>query len=199
MHTIPMAASVVGERRDQEAGATTRDCSCFASAALPVDTAGVRRMKRALVEGTRLARASHLCLWPRRHAQFVNFLVTGGIAAVANFCSRIILNRWMSYSAAIIVAYVIGMVTAFVLNRKYVFREATNPLHHQVFWFTIVNLAAVAQTLAVSLLLARWLFPSMGFHWHDETIAHAFGVAVPVLTSFIGHKHLTFPTRDGRR
>jgi putative flippase GtrA len=50
----------------------------------------------------------------------------------------------------------------------------------------------VLQTLAISLLLADWLFPCIGFIWHTETIAHAFGVAVPVMTSFVGHKYLSF-------
>lgn len=124
--------------------------------------------------------------------QFALFLLTSGFAALVNIGSRIALNDWMPYSAAIVVAYVIGMLTAFTLNRLIVFRKTVNPLHHQAFWFTLVNLAAVLQTLIVSLVLARWLFPAIGFHWHIETVAHAFGVAAPVLTSFIGHKHLSF-------
>ena len=124
--------------------------------------------------------------------QFLHFLVAGGLAACVNFFSRIWLNIWMPYSVAIIAAYVLGMVTAFILNRLLVFRDAGNALRHQLLWFTVVNLAAVLQTLIVSLLLARVAFPWLGFHWHDETMAHAFGVVVPVLTSFIGHKKLTF-------
>lgn len=122
----------------------------------------------------------------------MGFVAAGGIAAVVNVGSRIVLNRWMPYSAAIVVAYVIGMLTAFTLNRLFVFRKTVNPLHRQAFWFTLVNLAAILQTLIVSLALARWLFPAVAFHWHAETVAHAFGVAAPVLTSFIGHKHLSF-------
>lgn len=126
------------------------------------------------------------------HRQFIFFLLTSGFAALVNIGSRIVLNRWMPYSAAIVVAYICGMLTAFILNRLFVFRETVNPLHYQAFWFTLVNLAAVLQTLIVSLALARWLFPAIAFHWHAETVAHAFGVAAPVLTSFIGHKHLSF-------
>jgi len=124
--------------------------------------------------------------------QFFHFLVAGGLAACVNFFSRILLNIWMPYSAAIVVAYVFGMVTAFILNRLLVFRDADNALGHQLIWFTAVNVAAVFQTLIVSLLLARIVFPWLDFRWHGETLAHAFGVAVPVLTSFVGHKKLTF-------
>lgn len=124
--------------------------------------------------------------------QFVYFLLTGGFAAGVNFFSRIVLSHWMSFSAAIVVAYLFGMLTAFVLNRVFVFHDAANALHHQIFWFSVVNLVAVVQTLAVSLLLARLMFPRIGFHWHSDTVAHAVGVIVPVLTSFLGHRRFTF-------
>jgi putative flippase GtrA len=32
----------------------------------------------------------------------------------------------------------------------------------------------------------------MGFVWHADLVAHAIGVAVPVLSSFVGHKRLSF-------
>lgn len=124
--------------------------------------------------------------------QFALFLVAGGLAACVNFFSRMLLSHWLAYSAAIVAAYVLGMITAFVLNRLLVFKQVSHSMRHQVFWFTMVNLAAVLQTLAISLLLAQWLFPRIGFLWHPETVAHAFGVGVPVVTSFVGHKYLSF-------
>lgn len=124
--------------------------------------------------------------------RFVRFLLVSGIAAAANIGSRIVFSFWLAYVPAIILAFCIGLSSAFVLNRLFVFRNAQNPVHHQAFWFTVVNLAAVLQTLAVSLALADIVFPRTGFRWHADTIAHACGVAVPVFTSFLGHKYLTF-------
>jgi len=124
--------------------------------------------------------------------QFLMFLLAGGIAAAANFGSRILLSLALPYTAAIVLAYCIGMATAFLLNRRFVFTSADNPLHAQAAWFVAINLVAVLQTLAVSLLLARWLFPAMRMEFHPETVAHGVGVAVPVVTSYIGHKALTF-------
>lgn len=126
--------------------------------------------------------------------QFFKFLIAGGIAAVANFGSRIVLSLWVHYIPAIIVAYIIGMMTAFVLNRLFVFEGAANSLRSQFSWFSLVNLAAVVQTLAISLLLADYLLPTMGMRAHAETIAHGIGVLVPVVTSYIGHKRLSFKT-----
>lgn len=131
---------------------------------------------------------------PPLSKRFVKFVMVSGVAAVANVGSRIVFGLWMGYVPSILLAFCVGLSTAFVLNRRFVFRETVNPLHHQAFWFIVVNLAAVLQTLLVSLLLARWFFPTINFHWHTETVAHAFGVAVPVITSFLGHKHLSFRT-----
>lgn len=124
--------------------------------------------------------------------QFMLFLAAGGIAALANFLSRIALSQFLPYVAAIVIAYAVGMATAFLLNRAFVFKEASNSVRSQVGWFIAINLLAVAQTVLVSLLLARWLLPWAGMDWHPETVAHAIGVMVPVFTSFVGHRLLTF-------
>ncbi|MCT8272961.1 GtrA family protein [Xanthomonas translucens] len=127
--------------------------------------------------------------------KFIKFLLAGGTAAAANFGSRILLGQVMPYTWSIVVAYLIGMLTAFVLNRMFVFEAASTGLRHQAIWFTLINIAAVLQTLACSLAFARWMFPAMGMRFHPETLAHAIGVAVPVFTSYFGHKALTFKER----
>ncbi|WP_372382297.1 GtrA family protein [Xanthomonas sp. NCPPB 1068] len=127
--------------------------------------------------------------------QFTLFLLVGGLAAAVNFGSRIALGAVLNYVPSIIVAYCLGMVTAFVLNRAIVFKSASKPLHHQATWFVAINLLAVLQTILVSLALARWALPGAGLEEHAETIAHAVGVAVPVVTSYFGHKYLSFSTR----
>jgi len=124
--------------------------------------------------------------------QIAMFIVAGGLAACVNFFSRMLLSRWLDYSVAIVVAYLLGMITAFALNRLLVFKQVSHSMRHQVFWFSVVNLAAVTQTLLISLFLAKWLLPSIGFTWHAQSVAHAVGVLVPVATSFVGHKYLSF-------
>jgi putative flippase GtrA len=128
--------------------------------------------------------------------QFVKFLVAGGIAAAANFGSRIILSHWLQYVVAIIIAYCIGMVTAFALNRAFVFKQPARSLKHQMSWFILVNLAALLQTIAFSVLLADYVFPMLNIFKHAEMIAHAFGIIIPVVTSYLGHKHFSFSTKQ---
>lgn len=124
--------------------------------------------------------------------RFALFVVAGGIAAAANYGSRFGFSLWFSYPVAIVCAYLVGMAVAFVLMRHYVFEGSGKALGPQVVKFALVNLLAMLQTLVVSLVLARWLLPVLGITVHVEAIAHAVGVAVPVVTSYFGHKKATF-------
>ncbi|WP_416055624.1 GtrA family protein [Stenotrophomonas maltophilia] len=123
---------------------------------------------------------------------FLLFLVAGGIAALANILSRMLYSHWMSFTPAIIAAYITGMVTAFILTRWLVFTSSTRPLHHSALYFVLVNLFAVAQTWLVSTALAYHLLPWMGVDAWRLEIAHVVGVAVPVVSSYFGHKYLSF-------
>ena len=127
--------------------------------------------------------------------QFMRFLVAGGIAAAANVLSRIAFSTFLGLEAAVVLAYCVGMLVAFVLMRSQVFPPSGKPLSRQVLVFVGVNLAAVVQTLVVTLVLARWLLPAIGVRQFVEEIAHVVGVCVPVVTSYFGHKHFSFASR----
>jgi len=124
--------------------------------------------------------------------QFGIFLLTGGIAAAVNFGSRIAYNHWLDYSASIVVAYLTGMVTAFALARLFVFTKSSQGLHRSALIFALVNVIAVAQTWVISMVLAHYLLPYLGVQRFVPEIAHAVGIAFPVFTSYLGHKHWSF-------
>lgn len=124
--------------------------------------------------------------------QFLLFLLAGGVAALVNFLSRMLYSQWLAFSWAIILAYVTGMVVAFLLTRAFVFKGSARPLGHSAFYFVVVNVFGVAQTWAVSLLLAYYVLPWLGVATLRLEIAHAFGLAVPAVSSYFGHKYLSF-------
>lgn len=124
--------------------------------------------------------------------QFAGFLVSGGIAAACNIGSRALFNLVLSYEISIVLAYVVGMLVAFTIMRMFVFKPPTEASKRAQFVkFSIVNVLGLAQTLAISELVARWLGPSMGLS-HAETIGHVLGVGAPVVTSYFGHKYFSF-------
>jgi putative flippase GtrA len=122
---------------------------------------------------------------------FGRFLVAGGIAAAANYGSRFAFSLWLAYAWAIVCAYIVGMIVAFVLMRTLVFDARDGRLGPQMAKFTAVNLFAVLQTLVISIALVRWVFGPLEVP-HAQAIAHLIGVLFPIGTSYIGHKLVTF-------
>jgi putative flippase GtrA len=84
------------------------------------------------------------------------------------------------------------MITAFILNKLFVFEKSTHSTQKEFFYFTLVNVVAAIQTYIISIGLAQYVFPAIGFSFYPEAVAHAVGVIFPVFTSFIGHKYFSF-------
>ena len=120
------------------------------------------------------------------------FLLTGGTAAAVNFGSRIVYSAWLDFSSAVILAYITGMITAFVLARMFVFKNTQQSVRRSVLFFVLVNLVGALQTWIISIGLAYWLLPYLGVTLFAPEIAHAIGVMVPVFASYIGHKRWSF-------
>jgi len=128
--------------------------------------------------------------------RFVGFLLAGGSAALVNMGSRIALSSVMRYVPAIVLAYVIGMGVAFVLNRLFVFGSSERGVKREVLLFAVVNGLAILQTVGVSVGLAWYCLPLLGVEGDlAETLGHVVGVMVPAFTSFLGHKYWTFARR----
>lgn len=127
--------------------------------------------------------------------RFTLFILTSGFAALVNITARWAFSFTLPYDASIVLAYLCGMVTAFVLGRKFVFVAPGERYAGQAFRFGLVNLVAVAQVWGVSVLLFRSLFPAWRFTWHAETVAHVIGVGSPIVTSYFAHKHFSFAKR----
>jgi len=127
--------------------------------------------------------------------EFTLFLLTGGVAALVNVVSRIGFSTLMRFEQAVLLAYAIGMLTAFVLARRFVFVASRGSVRRSFAAFALVNLFAVLQTWLVSVGLRNWLLPLFGVVLFRDLIAHSIGVAVPVLSSYFGHKHISFRNR----
>jgi putative flippase GtrA len=125
-------------------------------------------------------------------SEIARFLIVGGIAAAANIGSRIIFSLWVPYIPAITLAFCVGLTTGFLLNRGWVFMKSGKHWLNEVVWFTAINLIGLGQTILISWLLADHALPMMGVRRFAPEIAHSIGVVVPVFTSFLGHKFITF-------
>jgi putative flippase GtrA len=84
------------------------------------------------------------------------------------------------------------MVTAFVLAKLFVFKASQQSMQRSAVFFILVNLVAIAQTWAISMVLLYVVFPAWRFSFYAAECAHAVGVVVPVFTSYLGHKRWSF-------
>lgn len=124
--------------------------------------------------------------------QFLLFVLTGGAAALVNVLSRVGFSLVLRFELAVLAAYAVGMVTAYILARRYVFPGSGQSVKRSFAAFALVNLVAVLQTWLVSIGLRHLLLPMIGVVALVDLIAHGFGVIVPVFTSYLGHKHVSF-------
>jgi len=126
------------------------------------------------------------------HSEFFQFLLVGGLAAGINFISRIGFSEFFSYRIAIVLAYLIGMITAFLLSKYYVFEKSGRSLNDELRDFIIVNVFAVIQVWLISVSLAEYFFKYITFTFYPEEVAHLIGLGIPAITSYFGHKYFSF-------
>jgi putative flippase GtrA len=129
---------------------------------------------------------------------FAFFIIAGGAAALVNIGSRIVLNVAMPYEIAIVGAYLCGMTVAYALNKAFVFAPSGRTVRSEYLRFAAVNAVAIMQVWVISVGLARWFFPLIGWNWHAETVAHIIGVGSPVISSYFGHRYFSFARSDRR-
>lgn len=124
--------------------------------------------------------------------RFTAFVVTGGVAAGVNLASRWLFSHALSYALAVTLAYIVGMATAYLLAKLFVFTTSGRHWRVEATRFAIVNAGSFAVVLAVSVALARLVLPALGWTWHAENLAHLIGVASPIALSYYAHKHFSF-------
>ena len=125
--------------------------------------------------------------------RFIRFVTLGGVAASINWFARFPLERVAPFGVAVAVAYMIGMVVAFVLFRRFVFPASPQTIDRQLKFFILVNIAGIAQVWLVSMALVYYLFPAIGFIGPlAKSIGHGIAIGVPTISSYFGHRYLTF-------
>jgi len=124
--------------------------------------------------------------------EFIQFLLVGGFAAGVNFICRIGLNEFMSFRWSVFVAYLFGMLTAFLLSKYFVFEKSGKHHLQELRDFTLVNILAVIQVWLISVGLAEYLFPAFDYQFYANEVAHLIGLTIPAITSYLGHKHFSF-------
>ncbi|MHB2149553.1 GtrA family protein [Calditrichota bacterium LG25] len=127
--------------------------------------------------------------------QFILYNFFAGIATVINIVSRYIMNEFyeINFYIAIMIAYLLGMLVNFILNKNFNFNKSERKSYQQFRTFFIIALLGLFLTTVFSMLyitiLQRIFILNLTKY---ETIAHIFAVITVSIYSFLGHKYLTF-------
>jgi putative flippase GtrA len=125
-------------------------------------------------------------------AQFARFLVVGGVALVCHWLSRFAFNMVVGYGWAIVLAYLVGILVAFVLNKIYVFPFSGRSLNFEVFFFFLVNIAAFPFVWIIAYALGEWVLAERMPREPALALAHGVAITLPVFVNFALHKFITF-------
>lgn len=128
--------------------------------------------------------------------QFGRFLVAGGIAATANFASRFAFEATLGFTRAVLAAYGVGFVVAFLLNKRYVFPASGKPISQEIAWFFLFNILALPVTLGASFGLHRYVFSQFLAEGTSKAVSHGVAIILPTFVNFVAHKLVTFGRRS---
>ena len=124
--------------------------------------------------------------------RFARFIATSGMSAAINIAARWLLSLHLAYETAVALAYLVGVVTPFLLARLFVFERVAGNTHAQFARFALVNVIGFTQVWLISVGLVRWVFPAVGPVWNAETLAHLIGLGSLAATSYSLHKRFSF-------
>ena len=127
--------------------------------------------------------------------QLFKFILAGTCAAVVNLTSRFFLDLIFSFEVAVTLSLCCGVVVGYVLMRTFVFEPPPHRSPNEFMRFLLVNVLALGLTLvstAVALFLSMKVFTDVEI---AKFVAHGFGVACPVVLSFVAHRNFTFRMR----
>jgi putative flippase GtrA len=134
----------------------------------------------------------------RRLSEFetARFLASGAVAAAANIASRFAFRLFCSFQASVVLAFAVGTVVSFLLNRDYTFRARGEPARVQAPRFALIALVGIplAGWLAQEALTALESIgagSAMGKP-AEEAAAHVFALAAVTVYNYLAMKYFSF-------
>ncbi len=117
--------------------------------------------------------------------QVLRYCAVGGTGYVVNLLAFLVADRWMTYTLAFSLAFVLAATSNFVWNRTWTFRVRHGVPHHQYVRFLTVS----AMALCLDLAVLRALVEAGGM---AKVSAAALAILVATPVSFLGNKLWTF-------
>lgn len=133
-------------------------------------------------------------------SQFLRFIIANSFAAALNVTTRLLTSQILQDSLAVVAGFCVGLLTSYLLCRGYVFRTIRRASSPEIARFVFINLIALGMTWLAYHASLHWIMSLRGESTPSQQLrtgAHAFGVAAPVIFSFLAQKTYTFRQRFG--
>lgn len=127
--------------------------------------------------------------------QFLRFLLVGGVSALVNFGSGHLLRTFLQVVPSVWIAYVIGTISSFFLNKFYTFRVHDEHMALQGGKFVVVGLTSslIGSGVAwVAMQLLHLLWPAVLDEGSVGSIAHVAAIGVTTVYNFLAMKFFSF-------
>lgn len=128
-------------------------------------------------------------------AQFPLFLVANSLAAATNISIKLASSLFVPDQLSVGAGFFAGLLTSYLLCRKYVFRVSSKIKPVEVAKFLSVNLIGLAITYGtykLVLSLLHNLFDANPSSASIQALAYTTGVGAPMFVSFMAQKSFTF-------
>lgn len=124
---------------------------------------------------------------PTLKRQMLGYVLCGGTATIADVGVFYLLATYagMHYLYANIVAYGVGMVVNFALNKRYTFSNTSTRVPLQFFVFSLVAFVGLLLNQAVLYVLVEYVHLA-------PLYAKLFAVGAVLCWNFYGHRRFTF-------
>lgn len=135
--------------------------------------------------------------------QFGVYLLSGGVAAVANFATGEVIRAFSEsaviYGASVVAGMAIGTVISFFLHRRFTFAVADEPAAPQAVRYSLV----IVGSLLIAFVFAEavlWLWEAAGGSWPSrgtvQALAHVAAIGVNTVYGFVAMKVFALKRRS---
>lgn len=127
--------------------------------------------------------------------QFFRFLLVGGVAALANFLSRFAFQVIFPYTLSVALAFSMGTIISFILNRSYTFAAYDEKAVVQFIKFitiAIFGIALAALIAWLSMTAYKTLHIDLVNEKQMESIAHIIAIFLITFYNFLAMKYFSF-------
>lgn len=129
------------------------------------------------------------------HSEFFKFLIVGAFSAGVNFFGRILFRSFFSYTVSILVGYLLGTISSYLLNKNFTFKAFDEKPYIQFVKFLVVT--------PFSILLGVWIAPisvrtlsslkliDIPMSWL-ESVGHLMAISITTIYNFLVIKFFCF-------